>query len=200
MVSPDVRLPRVVARAALIAALALIVVPELAGSRIPSAPPVIDPLAFSAVGLARSVTPMTMPQLDPNLASAGSLSADGTLREPQLAAPAAGAPRPKAGLPNARVIVRIIWHYDQNISWYGPGFYGQHTACGVLLTKDTVGVAHRTLPCGTKVTFRYGSHTVTAPVIDRGPYVSGRIWDLSHGLCALLNHCWTGGGVYYRID
>ena len=142
---------------------------------------------------------MTMPQLDPNLASAGSLSADGTLREPPLAA-AAGLARPNAALPNAKVIVKIIWRYDPNISWYGPGFYGQHTACGVLLTKYTVGVAHRTLPCGTLVTFRYGSHTVTAPVIDRGPYVSGRIWDLSHGLCALLNHCWTGGGVYYRID
>jgi rare lipoprotein A (peptidoglycan hydrolase) len=36
-------------------------------------------------------------------------------------------------------------------------------------------------------------------VIDRGPYVQGRIWDMTHGLCVLLDHCFTGGGVYYRI-
>ncbi len=36
-------------------------------------------------------------------------------------------------------------------SWYGPGLYGNTTACGQTLRPDTVGVAHKTLPCGTKV-------------------------------------------------
>jgi hypothetical protein len=89
-------------------------------------------------------------------------------------------------------ISKNVWRHDQNISWYGPGLYGNGTACGQKLTKDLVGVAHRTLPCGTLVTFRYKGITLTVPVIDRGPYVSSRTWDLSHGACAKLHHCFTG--------
>ena len=55
-----------------------------------------------------------------------------------------------------------------------------------------MGVAHRTLPCGTKVQFRYNGHTVTVPVVDRGPYVSGRTFDLTVGACKKLGHCFTG--------
>jgi rare lipoprotein A len=57
-----------------------------------------------------------------------------------------------------------------------------------------MGVAHRTLPCGTLITFRNPTNgrTFTVPVVDRGPYVSGRQWDLTGGLCIALDHCWTG--------
>ena len=75
-VPPDVRLPRVVARAALIAALASIVVPAVAGSRIPSAPQALDPTAFSEVDLARTQTSMTTLALDPAFRSAGSLASN----------------------------------------------------------------------------------------------------------------------------
>jgi hypothetical protein len=197
-----VRLPRVVARAALIASLALIVVPGAAGSRIPSAPAAIDPSAFRAVGLARSETSMTTQTLDPISASDGSLAADSSLGEPRLAPAATLESRPIAPLPVTKPIVSVLWHLDNNISWYGPGFYGHNGACGMMpggMTADTVGVAHRTLPCGTRVTFRYNGRTVTTMVIDRGPYVSGRIWDMTHGLCALLRHCFTGGGVYWHL-
>ena len=80
------------------------------------------------------------------------------------------------------------------MSWYGPGFYGKRTACGQAMTESLVGVAHRTLPCGTKITFKNPSNgrIVTAPVVDRGPYVSGRQWDLTGGLCLKLGHCYTG--------
>ena len=64
-------------------------------------------------------------------------------------------------------------------TWYGPGIYGAHTACGQTLRATTIGVAHRTLPCGTKVTFAYHGHYVVAPVIDRGPYAAGRDFDLT---------------------
>jgi len=64
-------------------------------------------------------------------------------------------------------------------SWYGPGLYGRQTACGETLRATTIGVAHRNLPCGTLVKFIYHGHTVVAPVIDRGPYVKGRAWDLT---------------------
>ena len=60
------------------------------------------------------------------------------------------------------------------------------------MTRALVGVAHRTLPCGTLVTFRYKGRVVTVPVVDRGPYVAGRTWDLTRGACVLLDHCFTG--------
>jgi len=65
-------------------------------------------------------------------------------------------------------------------SWYGPGFYGNRTACGQTYTPEIIGVAHRTLPCGTPVVLEYRGHTMTVPVIDRGPYIAGRTLDLSN--------------------
>jgi hypothetical protein len=64
-------------------------------------------------------------------------------------------------------------------TWYGPGFFGERTACGQRLSRKTVGVAHRHLPCGTKVTLKYGGRYVRTKVIDRGPYTSGIRWDLT---------------------
>ena len=61
-------------------------------------------------------------------------------------------------------------------SWYGPG---GRTACGETLTASTLGVANRTLPCGTLVTLRYRDRTLRVPVIDRGPFVPGRDYDLT---------------------
>jgi Lytic transglycolase len=90
------------------------------------------------------------------------------------------------------------WIHDPDVSWYGPSFYGGHTACGQAYTTTIVGVAHRTLPCGTLVEFRWNGRVIRAPVIDRGPYVAGRQWDLSGALCKLLDHCWTGP-LDYRI-
>jgi hypothetical protein len=64
-------------------------------------------------------------------------------------------------------------------SWYGPTSKEATTACGVPLSQWTLGVAHRTLPCGTPVAFYYKGRTITVPVIDRGPFVRGRSWDLT---------------------
>ncbi|MFN8162070.1 MAG: septal ring lytic transglycosylase RlpA family protein [Solirubrobacterales bacterium] len=64
-------------------------------------------------------------------------------------------------------------------SYYGPGLYGNGVACGGTLLPSTMGVAHKTLPCGTRVTLRYHGRQVTVPVIDRGPYVAGRDYDLT---------------------
>jgi hypothetical protein len=64
-------------------------------------------------------------------------------------------------------------------TWYGPGFFGERTACGQRLSRKTIGVAHRHLPCGTKVTLKYGGRYVRTKVIDRGPYASGIRWDLT---------------------
>jgi hypothetical protein len=64
-------------------------------------------------------------------------------------------------------------------SWYGPGLYGNGVACGGTLQPDTIGVAHKTLPCGTKLKLRYGNKTVNVEVIDRGPYSGDREFDLT---------------------
>ncbi len=145
---------------------------------------------------------MTTLVLDPAYRSDGSLAFDAVLREPGANAPEA-AQRPESKAPSAKAIVVETWKLDSNISWYGPGFNGNGGACGMFgengLGPEDIGVAHRTLPCGTKVTFRYNGRTVVTQVKDRGPYVAGRTWDMTRGLCEALGHCFTGGGVYYRI-
>jgi peptidoglycan lytic transglycosylase len=71
-------------------------------------------------------------------------------------------------------------------SWYGPGLYGNSTACGGTLDAGVKGVAHRWLPCGTKVRFFYRGRTTTARVIDRGPFSGSRTWDLTPATKAAL--------------
>lgn len=66
-------------------------------------------------------------------------------------------------------------------TWYGPGLYGNGTACGQTLRPATIGVAHRTLPCGTTVKFSYHGRTLVTRVIDRGPYTPGNDFDLTNG-------------------
>jgi rare lipoprotein A len=74
-------------------------------------------------------------------------------------------------------------------SWYGGG---GGLACGGSLTSGTLGVANKTLPCGTLVTLRYGSHSVRVPVVDRGPYVAGREFDLTEATKQALGFGDTG--------
>ena len=62
-------------------------------------------------------------------------------------------------------------------SWYGD--YGLPVACGGVLGSRQMGVANKSLPCGTRVTISYRGRTVTVPVIDRGPYIAGREYDLT---------------------
>lgn len=92
----------------------------------------------------------------------------------ELARVAVGADGPD--LPGTRPIGRVNVYRLAEASWYGPG---GTTACGQQLTSSTLGVANKTLPCGTLITLHYGSRTVRVPVIDRGPYVAGREFDLT---------------------
>ncbi|WP_372791090.1 septal ring lytic transglycosylase RlpA family protein [Paraconexibacter sp.] len=78
------------------------------------------------------------------------------------------------------------------VSWYGPGFYGRRTACGGTLGYGTMGVAHKSLPCGTKLTLRKGKRRVNVRVIDRGPYVHGREYDLTGATKRALGFGSTG--------
>jgi hypothetical protein len=185
----------VVASVALIALLASVVVPGPVGSKVPSPDASLDPGLFQKVEIAaleRGTAMAILPQ-DPGDRSAGNLDISTALVDPALRTAAPTAPvRPAQPAASAGSISKNPWHHDPDISWYGPRFYGNGTACGQTLTKTLVGVAHRTLPCGMLVTFRYNGVTLTVPVIDRGPYVNGRTWDLSYAACSKLHHCFTG--------
>lgn len=90
-----------------------------------------------------------------------------------------------------REIGRLNVYRRTSVSWYGPGLYGNKLSCGGHLTPGTLGVAHKTLPCGTRVTLRHGNRVVRVPVVDRGPYVGGREFDLTAATRARLGF----GGV-----
>jgi len=76
-------------------------------------------------------------------------------------------------------------------TWYGPGFFGNTTACGIELTPELVGIAHRSLPCGTNVAVRYGTRTLVVPVVDRGPFGSEARWDLTEAAAQQLGFTHT---------
>jgi rare lipoprotein A (peptidoglycan hydrolase) len=125
------------------------------------------------------------------------------ITEPKISIPKKIPSREVITKPKTKIIKTLrtnnsAWKTDYNISWYGPGFYGHRTACGLALTKTLIGVAHRTLPCGTIITFKWGNKVISAPVVDRGPYVGGRQFDMTGGLCVALHHCFTGK-IYYRV-
>lgn len=92
-----------------------------------------------------------------------------------------------SGVVDGRTSRRLVRSMRRDVAtWYGPGFYGARTACGRTLTRRTVGVAHRSLPCGTRITLRYRGRYLRTRVIDRGPYAHGARWDLTRRAAARL--------------
>lgn len=68
----------------------------------------------------------------------------------------------------------------------GDGLVGQGMANGDTLRADSMVVAHKTLPFGTRIQFEYNGHTCVATVADRGPYTAGREFDLGPGTAHAL--------------
>jgi hypothetical protein len=93
----------------------------------------------------------------------------------------AGVPLPERGLPGGEGFVFSSPMRSAGATWYGPGLYGNGTACGHTLLPGTIGVAHRTLPCGTTIKFAYRGRSLITRVIDRGPYTAGNAFDLTNG-------------------
>lgn len=91
-----------------------------------------------------------------------------------------GASTSQAGAARASVSREVTVYRPTRASWYGPGFFGRRTACGMTLTRRTQGVAHRMLPCGTRVAVSMGGRSAVVRVIDRGPFVRGVDWDLTY--------------------
>lgn len=78
-----------------------------------------------------------------------------------------------------RVVGRLNVYRHALASWYGPGLFGNTMGCGGTLTTGSIGVANKSLPCGTKVTLRHRGRVLRVRVIDRGPYVGAREYDLT---------------------
>jgi hypothetical protein len=93
----------------------------------------------------------------------------------------AGAPASEGTVPGGQGILFSSPMLSAGATWYGPGLYGNHTACGQTLLPGTVGVAHKTLPCGTTLKLAYHGHYLVTRVIDRGPYTEGNAFDLTNG-------------------
>ena len=86
-------------------------------------------------------------------------------------------------------------------SYYGPGFHGRPTASGEIFNMHALVAAHRTLPLGTvaRVTNLANGRSVVLRITDRGPYVRGRILDVSKGAARMLGFIRTGK-TRVRID
>lgn len=183
-----------VAAPALIAAAALVTFADPAISTAPGAARTIDSAAFRPLTIDRPIAAMTTNLTnDAATGSAARLSEDTLLLEPGGVAVPTERIRTRQPVAKPSVVVKSVWR-TAGYSWYGPGFYGSGTACGQRYSRSIMGVANRTLPCGTRVTLRNprNGRTVTVRVIDRGPYVGGRLWDLSRGTCEYLRNCYTG--------
>ena len=109
----------------------------------------------------------------------------GTTTTPAPTTPAPTTPAPTTGG------VTVV----QKATWYGPGLWGNKTACGMPLVPTVVGVAHKKLPCGTAVTFSHKGISVPATVIDRGPFRRGYQWDLTKLLAKRLGFLPVGAGL-----
>ena len=74
-------------------------------------------------------------------------------------------------------------------TWYGPGFYGNKTASGEILQKNTLTAAHGQLPMGTKVkvTREDTNESVIVVINDRKPFKEGTVIDLAHGAADQLD-------------
>lgn len=127
----------------------------------------------------------------------GRFSVRAVLPAPGVAQSAAATPsitQSAAATPSMTVTVFL----NAIASWYGPTGRNSRTACGQKLTRTTIGVANKTLKCGTQVALYYRGRTVVVPVIDHGPYVKGRSWDLTEATAKALG--FDGVGVIGAVS
>ena len=109
----------------------------------------------------------------------------------QLRALPGAASSASADSESSSTVRRVTVYRTVTSTWYGPGFYGNRTACGQRLTTTILGVAHKTLPCGTRVALRANGRSIVVPVIDRGPYARGVSYDLTRATAERLGVMYT---------
>jgi rare lipoprotein A len=100
----------------------------------------------------------------------------------------------------------VPWSHHKSVekgiaSWYGPDYQGRRTASGEIFEQDAMTAAHRTLPFGTVVLVKDldNGRTVRVRINDRGPFIHGRIIDLSRGAARELGML-QAGLAHVRIE
>jgi rare lipoprotein A len=109
---------------------------------------------------------------------------------------------PAPGSPRASLDDEVpAWMQNGRVSWYGPGFHGRRTANGEIFDTNELTMAHRSLAFGSRVrvTNLDNGRSIVVRVNDRGPYVRGRIADLSHAAASRLGFV-EDGVVHARIE
>jgi peptidoglycan lytic transglycosylase len=96
-------------------------------------------------------------------------------------------------------VAKISVYRRAKATYFGPGLYGRKTACGQTLTPALVGVAHKTLKCGTLVALFYKRREILAPVVDRGPFNGDYALDLTAAAAQLLAFTASGEIGYLRL-
>lgn len=76
-------------------------------------------------------------------------------------------------------LIAVTGYRSAKATYFGPGLFGNRTACGQRLTRGLRGIAHRSLPCGSIVELVYKGRILRAPVVDRGPFARGIRYDLT---------------------
>ncbi|MFI5004325.1 MAG: RlpA-like double-psi beta-barrel domain-containing protein [Solirubrobacterales bacterium] len=145
-------------------------------------------VAFADTGdaTANTGTPRSGPSSEAPTSSAPTSGAP-TSSAPTSGAPTAGAPEASGSTSGGAAPTPSPLGKVTLATWFGPGFYGRATACGQRMSPTLVGVASRTLPCGTLVQIGYRGRRLTVPVLDRGPYGhNGAVWDLTTGAARAL--------------
>jgi len=104
-------------------------------------------------------------------------------------------------IPVPKPVDRVVYSERGHASWYGPGFHGRRTASGERFDQNALTAAHRRLPLGSRVTVTNleNGRSVRVAINDRGPYVDGRVIDLSRAAARRLGMI-GDGIVRVRIE
>jgi len=105
----------------------------------------------------------------------------------------------RAARPTNAPVALVNVYRPSRATLFGPGLYGNKTACGRVLTPFLHGVAHKDLKCGTLVAILYQGREVVVPVVDRGPYHPGYSWDLTQATADALAFTGAGAIGYVRV-
>ncbi|MBE9124925.1 MULTISPECIES: septal ring lytic transglycosylase RlpA family protein [unclassified Coleofasciculus] len=106
----------------------------------------------------------------------------------------AGRPKPPVRTVTQVAIGPVRFQINGIASWYGPGFHGNPSASGERYNQNALTAAHRNLPFGTnvRVTNLNNGRSVVVRINDRGPFIGGRVIDLSAAAARMLGMIQTG--------
>lgn len=139
-----------------------------------------------------NILPKTTRNVDQDALSVANLLRRQVGDAPALSVPNTPRPRYRAAI-NPRATTSFAGQRGQ-ASWYGPGFHGRRTANGERFNQNAMTAAHRTLPFGTqvRVTNLNNGRSAIVRINDRGPFIGGRVIDLSRGAASAIGMLGSG--------